>query len=140
MALRIAIRPFRAESLAANLQAKSTSQHVVIVGTWSLPAAKDGKARKLPDAMLLADTAIGGGVADVIAREDFSGKREQSLSLPTFGKFGAGRVVFLGLGDKASAKEAEIRTFGARCARIANGEKAKELTIILPDGVDTRLR
>ncbi|MEO8796604.1 MAG: M17 family peptidase N-terminal domain-containing protein, partial [Polyangiaceae bacterium] len=126
--------------MAANLQAKDASSHVVIIGTWTLPAAKDGKARKLPDSVMLADTAIGGGIAEVVTREEFSGKREQALSLPTFGKFAAGRVVFLGLGDKSSAKEAEIRTFGARCARIANGDKARELTIVVPDGVETRLR
>jgi len=150
MPLRIAIRSARADQLGATASTSKpvavpstparTSAHVIVIGTWSLPGGKDATKRRLPDAVIAADTLMGGGLAGVIDREEFTGKREQSLSVPTFGKLGAGRLVLLGLGDRGSAKDAELRTFGARIARIANGEKAKEVTIVLPDGAEARLR
>ncbi|MEO8874993.1 MAG: leucyl aminopeptidase [Polyangiaceae bacterium] len=141
MPLRIAIRSARADQFGATIsKSQSASAHVVIIGTWAIPAGKDAAKRKLPEAIAAADKDLGGGLASVIEREEFTGKREQTLSVPTFGKLGAGRIVLLGLGDRGSAKDAELRTFGARASRIAIGEKATEVTILLPDGVEARLR
>jgi leucyl aminopeptidase len=149
MPLRIAIRSARADQLGANAsKSKSPSSHVIVIGTWGIAAGKESgsgadakrAARKLPESIVAADKELGGGLAAIADREEFTGKREQTLDVPTFGKLGAARLVLLGLGDKSSAKEAELRTFGAKAARIAGGAKAKELTIVLPDGAETRLR
>ena len=141
MPLRIAIRSARAEDLGSQIsKSKAASSHVVIVGTWALPSSKDAKKPKLGGAIAAADAALGGGLDAVVQREEFSGKRDQALSVPTFGKLAAARIVLLGLGDKGTAKDAELRSFGARAARIAGGEKAKELTLVLPDGAEARLR
>ncbi len=86
------------------------------------------------------DRALGGGVSRLLAKEDFTGKKDQMLSVPTLGRLPAAKLVLLGVGDRDKAGPAEVRSFAAKAARIANGEKAKSLVLSLPDGLEHRLR
>ena len=127
MPLKIAARQASALALTAD---------VVVLGTWSLSSKKGAKNAQL-DAL---DLALGGGLARLIAKEEFTGKREQTLTLPTLGRLPAPKVVLLGLGERESAHLGEVRTFAAKAARIANAERAKTLVLALPDGLEAKLR
>ena len=127
MPLKIAARQASALDLTAD---------VLVLGTWSLTSKKGAKNAQI-DAL---DRALGGGLAPVIAKEEFTGKREQTLTLQTMGKLPARKVVLLGLGERESAHFGEVRTFAAKAARLANGERAKTLVLALPDGLESKLR
>src|SRR5262249_42953121 len=85
------------------------------------------------------DEAIG-GISNLAAKEEFTGKKDQSLSIPTLGKLSAGRILLLGLGEQGGFSHADARAFAAKAARAANGEKAKTLALVLPPGVDSKMR
>jgi leucyl aminopeptidase len=123
---------------------------VVVMGTFTLPGSKGDKHGKkktkaggagtgvpFVDAL---DRALGGGVSRLLAKEEFTGKRDQMLIVPTLGRLPAAKLVLLGLGDRDKVGPGEVRTFAAKAARLANGEKAKTLVLALPDGLEARLR
>ena len=142
MPLKISARTTHALDLNAD---------VVVMGTFSLPDAKsdkDGKKQKKKDGdtrtgvpfIDALDRALGGGVSRLLAKEEFTGKKDQTLSVPTLGRLPAAKLVLLGLGDRDKAGPGEVRSFAAKAARIANAEKAKTLVLALPDGIEGRLR
>jgi leucyl aminopeptidase len=108
---------------------------VLVVGVL-----QGGKAQALPASLHAIDAALGGALAKLAAREEFTAKRDQALSLPTLGRIAAEKVVVLGLGDRRSIGPAEVRTFAAKAARAANGEKARSLLLSLPAGLEGELR
>jgi leucyl aminopeptidase len=126
MPLNISVRQASALDLAAD---------VVVLGTWTL-SSKKGKSN-LVDVL---DRALGGGLARVLTKEEFTGKREQTLVIPTLGRLPAQKVVLIGLGDRDTNDAGAIRTFAAKAARIANAERAKSLVVALPEGLETKLR
>jgi leucyl aminopeptidase len=99
-----------------------------------------GKAPLLPPALKPIDAALGGALAKVVAREEFIGKRDQAISLATLGRIPAEKVIALGLGDRHALHGGGLRTFAARAARAANGEKATSLALALPAGLEGELR
>ena len=99
-----------------------------------------GKTPALPLSLKALDTALGGGLSKLIAREEFIGKRDQSLSVSTLGRLKAERLVVLGMGDRRSLRAPEVRTFAAKAARAANVEKAASLALVLPAGLEGELR
>jgi leucyl aminopeptidase len=127
MALEIQIRVAQPGELAGD---------VLVVGVL----ASGGKTPVLPPSLKSLDSALGGALAKLIAREEFTGKRDQTLSVTTLGRLPADKVVLLGLGDKRAVGAPAVRTFAAKAARIANAEKAKTLALSLPSGVESDLR
>ncbi len=113
-----------------------TSADVVVVGVWTLPSSKKGRLAELAD----LDRALGGGLSRTIAKEEFKGKRDQSLAVATLGRLPATKLVVLGLGDAKDWGSADARAFAARAARAANGEKAKSLVLGVPKGVGNYYR
>ncbi|MFO0550811.1 MAG: leucyl aminopeptidase [Polyangiaceae bacterium] len=79
--------------------------------------------------------ALGPTFAKTLKREDFTGKKDQTLELATNGALKASRVVLMGLGG-ATVTESHVRTLAAKAARLAQGGRATSLTIELPAGVD----
>ena len=110
---------------------------LAVFGVFTLPKAKPGE---VPLPLRALDAALGGGLAKVLAKEDFTGKRDQSFAIPTLGKLPFDKVIIYGLGDRAKVGPVETRVFAAKAARAANGEKATTLLVALPDGFDKRLR
>ncbi len=110
---------------------------LAVFGVFTLPKTKAGE---VPLPLRALDTALGGGLAKLLAKEDFTGKRDQTLSIPTLGKLPFDRVILYGLGDRAKLGNPETRVVAAKAARAANGEKATSLLLALPDGFDKRLR
>ncbi len=117
-------------------QAAKTSGDVIVVGVWTLTSSKKTRLADVAD----VDRALNGGLAKMIAKDEFKGKKDQSLSFAPLGKLPAGRVVLLGLGDAKSFTDADARAFGAKAARAANSEKAKSLVVGIPAGLEGRVR
>ena len=113
------------------------SGDVIAIGVWALPAKKKKDA---PDPFAALDRGLGGGLAKVIAKEDFKGKKDQQIRVGTPAKLAAESVLLLGLGEADAMTDAEARAFAGKAARAANGEKATRLVLVLPAGFDNRLR
>jgi leucyl aminopeptidase len=109
---------------------------VVVVGVLQI-AEKSGA---LPPALKLLEAALGGALSKLIAKEEFTGKRDQALSIATLGKISASKLVLLGLGERRKLGAPEIRAFAARAARAGNGEKATSIAVVIPAGLENELR
>ena len=112
---------------------------VLVVGVWALAKKKSSKKGEA-DALAWFERPLGGALARAIAKEDFKGKRDQQLRLSTLGKLPFDSVFLVGLGEPGAMTDAEARSFAAKAARAANGEKATRLTLALPHGLEPRLR
>ncbi|MCL2448730.1 MAG: leucyl aminopeptidase [Polyangiaceae bacterium] len=109
---------------------------VLVIGVLQSSA----KAGTLPPALKQVDAALDGALAKLVTKEEFAAKRDQSLSIHSLGRFPADKVIVMGLGDRRSVHAPEVRTFAAKAARAANGEKAEGLGIVLPAGLESELR
>ena len=109
---------------------------VLVVGVSQSTPKADGLSPSLKP----LDEALGGALGKLATKEDFTGKRDQSLSLPTLGRLKAERLVVLGLGERRRLDAAQVRTFASKAARAANAEKAKTLALSLPAGLEDHLR
>jgi leucyl aminopeptidase len=127
MALDIQLRAAQPIDLAAD---------VLVVGVLQI----GGKSPALPPSLKPIDAALGGALSKLAAREEFTGKRDQSLALATLGRIQADKIVLLGLGERRSLGVAGARTFAAKAARIANSEKARSMALALPAGLEGELR
>jgi leucyl aminopeptidase len=126
MPLEIQVRTAQAIELTAD---------VLVVGVL-----QTGGKGGLPPSLKPIDDALGGALAKLVAREEFSGKRDQTIGLSTLGRIGADRLIVVGLGDRRSAGAPEVRTFAARAARAANLEKATSLAVSVPAGLEGEVR
>jgi leucyl aminopeptidase len=151
MSLQIAVRS--STDVAGTLGAEGD---VIVIGYWAFaaPAAKTGKAAKgvkakpaptgpEPIAELKElDARFDGAMSVLARREEFKGKREQMLRVPTLGRMAARTVILLGLGerDAKGPSAADVRAFAGRAARAVSAEKAGSLFLVLPGGMDSYLR
>ncbi len=118
------------------LQTIDVAADLLVIGL--LQGAEKGPS--LPTALRSIDAALGGALAKLIAKDEFSAKRDQSLSLSTLGRIGADRLLVLGLGERRKVGIPDVRAFAAKAARAANAEKAATLALVLPAGIDGALR
>src|SRR5580692_7814427 len=109
---------------------------VVVVGVLQVA----DKSAALSPALKLLEGALGGALSKLIAKEEFTGKRDQSLSIATLGRIAAGKLVLLGLGGRRKVGAPEMRSFAARSARTGNTEKAKSIAVVVPAGLEGELR
>ncbi len=79
------------------------------------------------------DKALGGVLERTMADEDIRGKRGQTLLVHTHGKISAAKVLLVGLGKKADVNEDGVRRYAGTVARRADGVRAKEIAVALPD-------
>jgi leucyl aminopeptidase len=88
---------------------------------------------------------LGPTMAKTLKREEFTGKKDQSVELHPHGEIKPARVLLLGLGPvgnagetgpsgkpKSPLTEADVRVFGARAARAALSCKAGSLVVEVP--------
>jgi leucyl aminopeptidase len=108
---------------------------VLVIG---LP--QTGKTPALPPSLRALDGAVGGALARQIERDEFTGKRDQTVSVQTLGRISADRIVLVGIGERRGVRAPGLRTFAAKAARIAVTEKAKSLALVLPPGQEGDLR
>jgi leucyl aminopeptidase len=79
--------------------------------------------------------ALGPAVARAVKREDFTGKKDQTLEFHTNGALRAARVLLVGLGDAAKLRDVDVRLLAAKGARHALAAKASSMVLELPLGV-----
>ncbi|HEU4413104.1 MAG TPA: leucyl aminopeptidase [Polyangiaceae bacterium] len=79
--------------------------------------------------------AFGGGLGELFAREDFRGKKDQRLIVPTLGRLPADKVAFLGLGRAPAPRDADLRLFAAAAGKAALSDKASSLALVVPEGL-----
>ncbi len=108
---------------------------VLVVGVL-----QSGKAPVLSPSLKALDAALGGALAKVIEKDEFTGKCDQSVSLSTLGRIHAEKVVLLGVGERRGLRPPALRTFAAKAARVAVAERAKSLALVLPAGHEVDLR
>jgi len=130
MALDIQLRAAQPADLAG------LAADVLVVGV--LQGA--GKTPALPPSLKNVDDALGGALSKLAAKDECTGKRDQTISVASLGKIRADKIVVLGLGERRSIGSPEARTFAAKAARAANGEKAKTLALALPAGLEGEAR
>ena len=109
---------------------------VLVVGVLQVA----GKGGPLSPSLRPLDAALGGVLSKMIAKEEFTGKRDQSLSLPTLGRLAADKLVLLGLGERRKVGAPAMRTFAAKAARAGNAERASSLAIVVPAGLEGEVR
>ncbi len=109
----------------------------VVVAVFSLVPTKTGA---LPEPLRSIDKTLDGRLAKLIAKEEFTGKREQSLAMQSPTATMSGKLTIVGLGDAKQLKVGDLRAVTARIARAAQNEKATSLTLVLPDDLRDRLR
>lgn len=85
-----------------------------------------------PPALASADSALEGGLRKTATQEGFKAKADQSVVLPTLGRFGAERVMLLGLGNREKYKPEVLRLAAGRAAKTAQRLKATGLSFVLP--------
>jgi leucyl aminopeptidase len=74
-------------------------------------------------------------VAHQVKRDDFTGKRDQSIDFTTNGALKPGRVLLLGLGS-SKLTDVDFRVLAAKGARFANGVRAESVAVVVPPGVE----
>ncbi len=82
------------------------------------------------------DQALDGALRKVLKDEEFSAKRDSTLTLQTLGRCPFRKVLVMGLGAEAKTGPVEIRAAAARAARAANTDKVTSLAITLPASDD----
>lgn len=86
--------------------------------------------------------ALGPVVARTLKRDEFTGKKDQSVEFATNGALKPSRIVLVGLGaaggegpEGAGMTEAAVRTMAAKAARQAMASRATSLAVEVPFGV-----
>jgi leucyl aminopeptidase len=126
MPLEIQVQTAQVEDLTAD---------IIVVGV-----VQTGGKPGLAPALKSVDAALGGALGRLVLKDEFSGKRDQSIALSTLGRIGAERLVLIGLGEKRTIGAPEVRTFASKAARMANIDKATTLALSLPAGLEGELR
>ena len=106
----------------------SVAADLVVIGVSEGATTKEGILAEL-------EKALGPVVARAVKREDFSGKKDQTLDLTTNDALKASRVLLVGLGKTSPLSDVEVRLLAAKGARLALSAKLETLAIALPSGV-----
>lgn len=73
------------------------------------------------------DEALAGALRTAIKDDEFTGKRDATLAVMTYGKLPARKVLLIGLGPAAKITAIELRAAAAKAAKVANADKATKL-------------
>src|SRR5271170_6235875 len=106
------------------IQLRSEPSHTLTADVLVVGVLQSGSKVGLNPALKALDAAVGGALTKLVAKEEFTGKRDQTLTFGTLGRTPADKVVLLGLGERRGIGPPEMRTFAAKAARTANNEKA----------------
>ena len=81
------------------------------------------------------DKALSGGLAKLLAREEWKALKDQQLEVPAIGNLPFAKVILLGTGARGRLSNADYRLLAAKAARAANGAKARSLVLGFVDTV-----
>ncbi|QSQ14414.1 leucyl aminopeptidase [Myxococcus landrumensis] len=85
-----------------------------------------------PVSLASADRALEGRLRGAATQEGFKGKADQSLMMHTLGRTTAGRVLLLGLGNRARFQPEVLRLALGRASKAAQRLKVASLAVALP--------
>jgi leucyl aminopeptidase len=112
----------------------------IALGTTTSSSAVDLLALLVTDDTLAQDAAVDeldaaleGTLRAALKDEDFTGKKDSTLLLPTYRKIGPRKILLVGLGPSEKVGPVETRAAAARVARVANAEKATTVALSLRD-------
>ena len=77
------------------------------------------------------DEALSGALRTAIKDDEFTGKRDATLAVMTYGKTPARKVLLIGLGPAAKVTAIELRAAAAKASKVANADKATKLHLAL---------
>lgn len=102
-----------------------TKADLLVVGVFEGDAVNDA-------ALAPVHKALGADLAALINKDEFKGKKDQRIGITTLGKMAATKVMLLGLGKRDSFTDAGARSFAALATRTAQGEKATNMSLVIP--------
>jgi len=108
------------ECLQGDPLAKSAD--VLVVGVFR-------NAKRLSGTAATMDRAIKGALSHALETGRFSGKEGEMISFTPLGALKAGRVAFIGLGERNAFSRDTLRLFSARGLKVAREAKATSLLI-----------
>jgi leucyl aminopeptidase len=101
----------------------SVAADVLVLGVPEGASFKEGTLGDLAK-------ALGASLAKAVKREDFTGKKEQTLDLAAGGTdLKPSRILLVGLGNPSLLTEADVRVFAAKGTRFAMGAKATSIAV-----------
>jgi leucyl aminopeptidase len=104
----------------------SVAADLLVLGVPEGSSLKEGTLGEL-------SKALGPSMAKAVKREEFTGKKDQTLDLCTGATdLKAGRVLLIGLGKPEALTDADVRAFAAKGARFALGAKATSVALAVP--------
>src|SRR5690349_8709524 len=106
----------------------SIAVDVVVIGVPEGASTGEGALARLAE-------ALGESVAHQVKRDDFTGKKDQSIDFATRGALKPGRVLLVGLGS-GKVTDVDCRLLAAKGARFANGVRAESVAVAVPPGVE----
>lgn len=127
--------------MAIDIELRTDSPADLTADVLAIGVLQSGtKPGDLPQVLRPLDRIFDGAIAKLVAKEEFSAKRDQTFSLSTLGRIRSEKILVFGLGQKRGIGPAEVRSFAAKAARAANGEKAKSLALLVPPPLEGELR
>ncbi len=102
----------------------SVAADVLVIGVPEGASAKEGLFSELTK-------RLGPAVAKILKREDFTGKKDQTVEIPCTDEVKPARLLLIGLG-KEPVGENEVRLLAAKAGRFAIGAKASSLALEVP--------
>jgi len=111
----------------------STSDPLSVTADVAVIGVVEGASPRAGSLATLAK-ALGPVVQRTLKREEFTGKKDQSVEFATNGQLKPSRVVLMGLGP-GPVSEAHVRTISAKAARFAQSVRAASLVLEVPFGV-----
>jgi len=102
----------------------SITADVLVIGVPEGASAKEGILGEMTK-------RLGPTVAKILKREDFTGKKDQTVEIPCTDEVKPARLLLLGLGQEPLG-ENEVRLLAAKAGRFAIGAKASSLALELP--------
>ena len=104
----------------------SVAADVLVLGVPEGSTMKEGALGEL-------SKALGPSMAKAVKREEFTGKKDQTLDISTGGTdLKPGRVLLVGLGKPEALTAVDVRVMAAKSARFALGAKATTFALELP--------
>lgn len=120
--------------MALKLTSVASELHAISADLLAVGVYEDAKLERGPLAGI--DKALHGALGKLAARDEFKGKKDQTLMVDTLGQLPAQRVLVVGLGKREALTPSDLRVVAARAAREANGAKGRTLAIALPEAPD----
>lgn len=82
-------------------------------------------------ALAFFDKALNNGITELIKKREFVAKLNKTITLPTYGKIPAKRIMLVGLGNKKEVTPDKIRQAAATTASISRDRSISEVTTII---------